>query len=249
MDIKKIILLKKQNISKKVEKKINHKIIVKNNINKIIDFIDKIYIINLDERTDRYKNCLSQINNYNIENFERFSAIKPNFEEINPIIYNNYSTYLSKDKKKYIIGATGCKFSHRDIIKDALNKNYENILIFEDDFLITKNFINNLNDYIKKMKNIKWDMLYLGGNNKSQPIKNYCIKTNINNIYKCKNVKCTHAYIINKRLFNKILKDLETFDEEIDNYYYKCIQPNYNTYIYDPILVKQFNFESNIICS
>ena len=97
------------------------------------------------------------------------------------------------------------------------------------------------------MKNIKWDMLYLGGNNKSQPIKNYCIKTNINNIYKCKNVKCTHAYIINKRLFNKILKDLETFDEEIDNYYYKFIQPNYNTYIYDPILVKQFNFESNII--
>lgn len=236
---KKILLLKKYNNS---IKNVNTK-----NINLILNFIDKIYIINLDERKDRYKKCLSQLNNYNITNFQRFSAIKPIFEDINPIIYKNYSSYLSHDKKKYIVGATGCKFSHRNIIKDAFEKNYENVLILEDDFLFSGNFAINLYYYIKKVKNINWDMLYLGGNNKSQSIDKYCIQTNMNKIYKCKDVKCTHAYIINKRLFPKILKDLETYSKEIDNYYFECIQPYYNTYIYDPILVKQVESFSDIV--
>ena len=235
---KKLLLIKKNNKQTTNSKK---------DINNMLNFIDKTYIINLDERKDRYLHCLSELNKYEIKNYERFSAIRPVFEEINNIIYADYSTHLSHDTKKYIIGATGCKFSHRNIIKDAYEKNYENILILEDDFIFTNNFHNYLEDYLKKVKNIKWDMLYLGGNNKSQAIDKYCIKTNIDNIFKCKDVKCTHAYIINRRLFPKILKDLETYSKEIDNYYFECIQPYYKTYIYNPILVKQIESFSDIV--
>lgn len=215
-------------------------------INKILDFIDKIYLINLDERKDRLNNVLNKFKLYNIKNYQRFSAVKPKIDEINPIIYKNYSTHLSTNKKKYIVGATGCKFSHRNIIKDAVEKGYQSILIFEDDIDFTDNFLTGLNYFIKNTKYLDWDMLYLGGRNKIS-IDKLCSPTEFSNIYKCKQIKCTHAYIIKRTLFSKILKDLETYDEEIDNYYFKCIQPNYNTYIIHPTIVNQTDSKSDIV--
>jgi hypothetical protein len=90
-------------------------------------------------------------------------------------------------------------------------------------------------------------MLYLGGRNTKIEINKMCHPTEIPHIYKCKKIKCTHAYLIKRKLFSKILKDLETYDEEIDNYYFKCIQPNYNTYIIYPTIVNQTNSRSDIV--
>ena len=50
--------------------------------------IDKIYIINLKERTDRWQHCLKQLNKYNITNFTRFDAVKPDLNKVNPIQYS-----------------------------------------------------------------------------------------------------------------------------------------------------------------
>ena len=168
-------------------------------------------------------------------------------DKIDPIIYKNYSTHLSHDKNKYIIGATGCKFSHRDIIKDAEKNKYESILILEDDIEFTDNFLSGLNYFIKKTSSLDWDMLYLGGRNTLIEINKMCIPTEFSHIYKCNKIKCTHAYIIKRKLFSKILKDLETYDQEIDNYYFNSIQPNYNTYIIYPTIVNQTDSKSDII--
>ena len=237
----KIIAINNSNINKRNVQ------IKKYDINKILNFVDKIYLINLDERKDRLKNVLKQFKLYNIKNYQRFSAIKPKFNEIDPIIYKNYSTHLSHDKNKYIIGATGCKFSHRNIIRDAYENNYESILILEDDIEFSNNFLNSLNYFITNMKKTEWDMLYLGGRNTLIEINKMCIPTEFPHIYKCHKVKCTHAYLIKRKLFSKILKDLETYDEEIDNYYFKCIQPHYNSYIIYPTIVNQTDSKSDII--
>ena len=52
-----------------------------------MDNISKINITNLEERTDRWKDCLAQLQKYNINNYERFDAIRPNLEEIDSILY------------------------------------------------------------------------------------------------------------------------------------------------------------------
>ena len=85
-----------------------------------MDKISKIYIINLKERTDRWKYCLIQLKKYNIENYERFEAIRPDLKKIVPI---QYSKNNLKMDEKYIIGALGCKLSHIEIIKNAKKKN------------------------------------------------------------------------------------------------------------------------------
>ena len=91
----------------------------------------------------------------------------------------------------------GCKLSHLKIIIDAKKNNYNQILILEDDFLLTNNFIekynNTINEIYEKINNI--DMLYLGF---SIVRKDPYIDTNISNLKKLTNGHTTHAYILNK---------------------------------------------------
>lgn len=220
---------------------------IKYKFNKLLSFLNKIYIINLKERDDRLKQVMKQIKDYNIKNYKIFEGLKPRFKEIDPKIYKNYSLHLCSNKEKYIVGATGCKLSHRKIIGESIDNNYDFILILEDDFEFSDNFLSKLNNFLEKIKSLEWDMLYLGGNFKGKPINDYCIKTNQKNIYKCKNVACTHSYILSKKLFKKVYTELEKYPGEIDEYYVNCIQPFYKTYIYDPILIKQSKSYSNII--
>ena len=49
--------------------------------------IDKIYIINLKHRADRWALCEQQLRSYNITNYTRFDAIRPDLKNVNPIEY------------------------------------------------------------------------------------------------------------------------------------------------------------------
>lgn len=69
----------------------------------------KICYINIDDRTDRQIRFEKHMNDYNLF-FERYSAIKHDF------------------------GPIGCAKSHLNVLKNAKENNYENIIIMEDDF-------------------------------------------------------------------------------------------------------------------
>ena len=82
----------------------------------IRDFVDHIFLINLDERTDRLKNVEEEIRKIGIKH-ERFSAIKPSIEELDSSEYNLSSRDKKKIDEKYIIGFCGIKRSQIEIIK------------------------------------------------------------------------------------------------------------------------------------
>jgi hypothetical protein len=44
----------------------------------ITNFFDKTFCINLDRRRDRWEECLTEFNKYNLEDIERFTAIDGN---------------------------------------------------------------------------------------------------------------------------------------------------------------------------
>ena len=205
--------------------------------------IDKIYIINLKERTDRWQHCLKQLNKYNITNFTRFDAVKPDLNKVNPIQYSKNNLKLGT---KYIIGALGCKLSHLKIIIDANQNNYKQILILEDDFLLTNNFIQKFNDTIQNIhsNNIHIDMLYLGF---SIVRKDPYIDTNIDNLKKLTNGHTTHAYLLNRSFFQNIINEILKCYCEIDVCYAK-MQKKYN-HIYGiyPCLITQMESYSDIL--
>lgn len=206
-----------------------------------MDKIDKIYIINLKERQDRWTDSLIELKKHNIENYERFEAIRPDLKKNDPIQYSKNNLKLDE---KYIIGALGCKFSHIEIIKNAKKKKYKQVLIFEDDFLLCENFIEKYNKIysdIEKEK-INIDIMYLGF---SIVRKEPFIDTTINNLKKVKNVHTTHAYIINYNFYDTILEELEKCHCEIDVCYANC-QKKYNMYGIYPSLISQRTSFSDI---
>lgn len=129
----------------------------------------KIIYINLDKRKDRKDHIEKQLKDLNLNNFERFPAVK----------------------KK--VGWHGNVLSFCSILEKAISENYEQLLIVEDDMLITD--IDKFNESINSFeKNVgkNFDVLLLGGNNIG-PLKEhtefYC--------------KITHTYAGTGYLINK----------------------------------------------
>ena len=125
--------------------------------------IDKIFYINLKKSTDRREQIEKELNNFNLQ-FERFEAFEtPGF------------------------GILGCGLSHLQVLKIAKERNYENILILEDDFtfLVSKEaFEEELSNFFNL---IRYENI------------------SPNFIIKALEVQTASGYIVNKKYYNKLI--------------------------------------------
>ena len=142
---------------------------------KIDEFFDKIYCINLDERTDRWGESLNEFKKLGITKVERVSAVK------------------------HEKGTIGCRESHLNIIKQSKSQNLKNILIFEDDLLFINNDLKLIEDSLTNLSNIEWDLFYLGATvdpnvGKLTKVCENLVKTNF--------AYTTHAYGVNHNIFD-----------------------------------------------
>lgn len=152
--------------------------------------IDFVYMINLDERPEKYQSCEVQLALYGITPF-RFSAINGwqlSLDVINDVgvkyhtglasslgsyfffdqTIQNRSEPLHQIGRTYFcydmrLGAIGCVLSHLSVLQDAYDSGYETIWIMEDDIDIRKN-PHLLSDLIDELDAIVgkegWDILY-----------------------------------------------------------------------------------------
>lgn len=205
--------------------------------------IDKIYIINLKERTDRKEHILKELNKFNIKNYEIIEAIKPTIEEVN-LWSNKYCDYVMKDipferRERYKIGCLGCLKSHLFIYNEMIKNNYNNILILEDDCII-KDDINKYKNNINYCIQNNYGLFYLGGTHSKNPIK-------INdNFYKCEKTHTTHSYMISKDCAKYIIDNINNYEKEIDVYLSEIIQKKFNCYCLYPSIFSQKDGISDI---
>jgi glycosyl transferase, family 25 len=159
--------------------------------------IDQIYVINLAESTDRRQRVESQLSNLNITNYTFFNAIRPTMDILNK--YPNFRRDISTNIR---IGELGCLLSHVGVFKDALDKNYENIIVLEDDVnILDSNFVEKITEKINLLDN-KFDILYLGANHK-QPAKR-CV---IDGIYETTRSNGSFAYCITNNAMKRLVVD------------------------------------------
>lgn len=142
--------------------------------------IDKIYYINLDSRKDRKEKFLSQAEKY-LKNFdvERFPAIQHN------------------------PGFIGCAMSHLAVLKDARDKGYRNIIVFEDDFefIVPKNlFHKNLQKLF--LEEIDFDVVFLSYNTRH-------IKRFNSFLSNAKNIQTASGYLVNGKYLPTLIQTLE----------------------------------------
>jgi len=202
---------------------------------------DRIFIINLDNRPEKWKQCLEQLVTHNIKNYERFSAIKPQYSQIPKNYYNKLVFYHFINDPKYVTGAVGCKLSHHTIVKTAKERGYKRILILEDDFEFKDNMNQILQDHEKLIRNLPWDMLYLGGN--------YMASLHLvnKNLFRATSINTTHAYAVNHTLFDLIINDSLASGAEIDYFYRKEVHLTKQTLCINPSIITQRQGYSDIL--
>ena len=152
--------------------------------------VDFIYMINLDQRPEKFERSAKQLSQYNIYPY-RFSAVNGwelSLETINDIgvkftpgmtgnfwgtsyldqklepsheVITNYGqTYFCHCMSR---GAIGIVLSHMSILNDALDSGYETIWVMEDDINIVQD-PNIISDLIERLDSIEgkgnWDVLF-----------------------------------------------------------------------------------------
>lgn len=135
--------------------------------------------INLEKRIDRNQNAINELKKLGLTNITRFNAI---------------------EKEN---GTIGCSLSHIKCLEIAIEKDYDYILICEDDISILDSnlFLKNTNAFLNS--NLEWDVVLIAGNNMLpfKKITDYCIQ-----IYNC---LTTTGYIVKKSYYNKLLTNFK----------------------------------------
>ena len=114
---------------------------------------DKVYVINLEKEKERLNAFDTQMSKNRIK-YERFNAIVGS-KVLNDERLTDYCNTFCTD------GMKGCALSHRSIWEDVVKKGYQNVLICEDDAMISDSFDRDFqNSYYHIPKD--YDVLYLG---------------------------------------------------------------------------------------
>ena len=192
----------------------------------IIDqFFDKVFVINLDKRPDKWRRMEVELERLKIKSVERFAAIQPSFETISELDYSNMKAPEGAGPyPDYVAGSVGCKRSHLEIIRRAKAEGLKRILILEDDVSFKWRALSKLQKAVAELPS-DWHMLYFGGYHLQRPVKFGRRLRRLRTTYS------TFAYGFNLELSDYILESAEQSGKEIDVFYAEHVQPNYNCYI------------------
>lgn len=177
------------------------------------NFFDEIYCINLPKRTDRLLEFTEEAEKYNIQ----FKLI---------------------DGIEHPQGAEGLRLTVEGIFKNAIEKNYEHILIFEDDCLFVNDPNSVMNEVIKQLPQ-DYHILYLG----AQPTNGFHYRHSAN-LLQLDGAYATHAWALSVQGIKEILS--QPFYAPIDNCIVAGIQKLQKCYITYPLLATQRAGVSNI---
>jgi hypothetical protein len=181
-------------------------------------YFDKIYVINLDRRPDRYESFKTEMCKFGVKNIEKFSAIDGNL--------------ITQNNVKLLAGEIGILQSHLTIIKKCKEEGLNNVLIMEDDVFFSDEILK-LDDYMSSVPK-DWEFLYFGGNhvygNPPVFINDRVIKLNY--------TVALHCVAINGSVFEVIEGILPKMQKQVDAYY-ADLQETFNAYCFYPNIAKQ----------
>jgi len=179
----------------------------------------KIYYINLEHRTDRKKNVENQINKINFKGpIERINAAygkNLNLTLIPPNLFTNDAIKSTTNKndiantKTMTKGGMGVALSQKWIYEKILCGEEDYALILEDDITISDNFMDKIQEILKKVK--YFDILWLGYHNKHD-----LTTGNENELDVPFIIYGLFGYIINKKAAKAII-EIYPITEQIDS--------------------------------
>jgi glycosyl transferase, family 25 len=165
---------------------------------KIKNFFDRVYVVNLPERTDRRKTIALELEKAGLpltpDQIEIFPAIRPDSAGEFPNI-----------------GARGCFLSHLAILKQAKKDGLSNILIVEDDLVISNLFKQQEEALVDQLQQTDWGFVYFGHSVKAQKVTVGQPKAKLQPF--TGSFQTTHFYGVNSTIFDRLIEFLEAVQQ------------------------------------
>ena len=188
--------------------------------------------ISLNKRKDRREWINSHLPKFNIK-YEFFDAITDN---------NEYNVNFPKEYSK---GQMGCFLSHYKLLKT--HKSDKILGILEDDVELCDDFLDRFK-YIEDNFNLEWDMFFLSSyyhlnehKDRWNPSGDFEL-TDTKYIHRVYGAFTTHAYLVNPKSIDKILKLIDENIADtyaIDHVYCAKIESKLNCYSFTPGMANQ----------
>jgi glycosyl transferase family 25 len=179
----------------------------------MFEFIDKVVYINLEHRTDRKIEIEQVLSDFPQEKVLRFNAIKESH------------------------GGIGCTKSHIAVLELAIENNWKNYLVVEDDAIWSSNALKSYELLVQLIEK-PYDVIVLGS-----------VYPKYDSNYKVSSVQSGTAYIVSQQYYSTLLQNLKEGLQgflQTGNYpvyaldqYWKRIQPLGNWYCVIPSLMIQ----------
>jgi GR25 family glycosyltransferase involved in LPS biosynthesis len=200
----------------------------------VTKYFDKIYVLNLKKRDDRLATIKKRLTFVDIEDYEVFNGVDGSVMKRLWEVYSEKNSYFKNSS--YV----GCSLSHLSIYQHAIEKNYNRILIIEDDDRVHRSANKMMEIYSSQVP--EWeDLLYLG----YIPLSDDCTRWDYNvtgrfidkNVFVAKNLWGLYGYGITQNLMKEMIEVYNNdFPMEIDRYFVTKIQPRGNSYGVTPQL-------------
>ena len=136
-------------------------------LNTVREYVDAVIVINLDRESDNYKLAKYHLNNVSID-CQKFRAIDSVEDDKWRSGWDNYMSGPLTDEDRCLNrraidkpGAWGYLLSMINIFDDAIRKNYESVIICDDDILPIDDFVDRFSDGILQISD-DWKLVYFG---------------------------------------------------------------------------------------
>jgi glycosyltransferase involved in cell wall biosynthesis len=193
------------------------------------DFFDNIFVLSSDMNQSRMIKLDEVLSKYGIF----YECINYNGDsKVLREEFNNISNTRIKNVTEY-----GLLLGHVQALTTARERDYENVLILQDNIILHKNF----NNLLQRMVNIPndWTIIYLGCRNK----RRYFNKVNsTNGYYLATDIIGSFSYGIKKTSYSRLLKLLSLRERSVEeslNYFHK----NNRCYVLYPNLISFLSYK------
>ena len=163
-----------------------------------LSFFDGIFCLNLDSDTERWAQARRRHEQLNIAwQVERFPAV------------------ATPDNHH-----RGVAMSFRQMVAEAQRRDYEHVLILEDDAVFIDSTVAVMKAVAAELGNLRWDVCFLGACVSSQK---FGFLPGSEVLQECGPVTACHAVALHRRAYDRILADIPVDGQEFDEWISKSL--------------------------
>ncbi|HEX2452230.1 MAG TPA: glycosyltransferase family 25 protein [Vicinamibacterales bacterium] len=171
--------------------------------------------LNLDRRAERWARMRERFARHGISDVVRFSAVDGEHADV-PASWRGTA------------GAYGCLQSNLAVVTEARDRNWPDVLLFEDDVVFDDDLNVKLPGFMAQLPS-DWDMLFFGGMHREAPLR---VRENI---VKLTGSTSTYAYAVRSTIYHAFLETHARSLEPID-VRNRQLQERFNCYCFIPHL-------------